>query len=131
MDRPSEPAAIYVRTAARDHERDALGEQETACRAHCAERGYSVDPARVYRDIGSGLSIDDRGGLSLLRDDVAATRVAVVVVLSPDRLSRDHADLTQLAEEAEAAGVRVEFVNSPEAQQYAGWSRRPIRQVAG
>src|SRR5215216_4536260 len=113
MHSANDPSAIYVLTATRDHERDTLAEQETTCRALCAERGYAVDPSRVYRDVGSGLSVDDRGGLGLLRDDIANSRVAVVVVLSPDRLSRDHADLTQLAEEAEAAGVRVEFVNSP------------------
>src|SRR5262245_39025974 len=103
MTAPSNQAAIYVRTAVRDHERDALAEQETACRALCAERGYTVDPSRVYRDIGSGLSIDDRAGLTLLRDDITSGRVAVIVALAPDRLSRDEAALADLAEEASAA----------------------------
>jgi DNA invertase Pin-like site-specific DNA recombinase len=121
MDRPTEHAAIYVRTAAHDHERDALGEQEAACRALCAERGYAVDASRVYRDVGSGLALDDRAGLSLLRDDIAAKRIAVAVALAPDRLSRDEAALAVLTQEAEASGVRVEYVNVPPALKFAGW----------
>src|SRR5262245_22550588 len=113
MEGTKERAAIYVRTATLDPARDALAEQEDACRALCAERGYAVDPSRVYRDVGSGLSLDDRGGLSLLRDDIAARRIAVVVALAPDRLSRDDASLASLAEQADAAGVRLEYVNVP------------------
>lgn len=133
MDRPNEPAAIYVRTATRDRERDALAEQEAVCRALCAERGYTVDPSRVYRDVGSGLSID-RAGLALVRDDVASGSVAVIVSASPDRLSRDHASLVQLADEIEAAGARLEFVAGVAAPGIAALlkaSRAPIRQVAG
>jgi DNA invertase Pin-like site-specific DNA recombinase len=123
-------AAIYVRTAARDHERDALAEQEAVCRALCAERGYAVDPSRVYRDVGSGLSIDDRGGLSLLREDISAKRVAVVVAVSPDRLSRDEAGLGILTDEAASVGVRVEYVNHPPALKNAGWATSPRARVS-
>ena len=123
MTGPTEQAAIYVRTAARDLERDALGEQEAVCRAHCAERGVrGRSDACVYRDVGSGLSLDDRGGLSLLRDEISAQRVAVVVAVSPDRLSRDETGLASLTDEAASSGVRVEYVNHPPALKHAGWS---------
>jgi DNA invertase Pin-like site-specific DNA recombinase len=121
MEGSQEHAAVYVRTATLDRARDALAEQEDACRALGAARGYALDPARVYRDVGAGLALDDRAGLSLLRDDIAHARIAVVVALSPDRLSRDAANLAVLTDEAEAAGVRLEYVNVPPALKFAGW----------
>jgi DNA invertase Pin-like site-specific DNA recombinase len=130
MEGTKEQAAIYVRTATTSRAVDALAEQEAVCRALCAERGYALDPSRVYRDVGSGLALDDRGGLALLRDDVAARRVAVVVAVSPDRLSRDEAALAVLTQEAEASGVRVEYVNVPPALKFAGWPSRPTLHLA-
>lgn len=86
--------------------------QEAAARAHCAAHGYTVAEAHVYRETGSGVTLEPRARprLAELRAAVRRRQVDVVVAYAIDRLSREPVHLAVLVFEAEDAGARVEFV---------------------
>jgi site-specific DNA recombinase len=97
-------AGIYLRVS-RDSQADdggSLESQESRCRALCEARGLTV--GRVYVDAGHSGGTTDRPALTDLRADVAAGRVAVVVVYAVDRLSRMQAHLHGLLAEFESHG---------------------------
>ena len=103
-------AALYCRVSSPGQkENGSLGEQETRCRAWCADHGYTVlEPA--YREVYSGEDID-RPLLEQLRDEVRAGRVDVIIADKVDRFSRaDPAITAYIMVEAEQYGAKVEFV---------------------
>ena len=103
-------AAIYVRVSStrQEVEGTSLGTQEAACRAHAAERGYTV--GAVYRETHTGADLFERPRLSELRETVRRGETGVVVAYALDRLTRDQAHLGFLLSECDHAGAMIELV---------------------
>lgn len=103
--------AVYLRVSTEDQARHgfSLAEQQAACEARAREMGASE--VRVYADDGVTGDVLERPGLSALREAVRSGAVDVVLVRDADRLSRRLAHQLLLAEEFEAAGVRLEFLD--------------------
>ena len=105
-------AAIYCRVSSGGQERDgtSLETQEAACRQYAADHGYIVEDRHVYREVHSGAELHERKHLSALRQAVSRGELSGVICHAVDRLSRNQAHLYIVAEDIEAAGVRLEFV---------------------
>ena len=107
-------AAIYARVSSdRQRERGTIASQTAAVREYARERGYVVPPEWVFEDDGRRGARLDRPGLEAVRDLAATGRIEVLLVLTPDRLSRKHAYQVLLLEEFAQSGVECEFVQSP------------------
>ncbi|RIK39748.1 MAG: hypothetical protein DCC58_14825 [Chloroflexi bacterium] len=108
-------AAIYVRVSTKGQEDDgtSLQTQEAACLRFAAERGYSVAPEHVYREVFTGVELWDRPQLTALRDAVRRHEIDAVVAYAIDRLSRDPVHLGVVLSEADHKGVAVQFVTEP------------------
>lgn len=106
-------AAIYIRCSVERsaEETSTLESQERACRALCEARGLEV--AGVLVDRGHSGGTLDRPALTELRAQVAAGKVAVVVVYALDRLSRSQAHTLALLEEFEQAGAGLAAASQP------------------
>jgi site-specific DNA recombinase len=107
-------AGIYVRVSKDSQIQDdggSLESQEARCRALCEARGWSV--GRVYVDGGQSGGTVERPALAELRADVAAGRIAVVVVYAVDRLSRMQADTLALLREFEEVGTGFTAASQP------------------
>ena len=120
-------AALYIRVSTDGQvEKFGLASQETALRRRAQERGYLIVPDgtdEVFRDDGYSGGDLQRPALARLRDAVHASQVDVALCYDPDRLSRSLSDLLLVADEVEAAGVRLEFVTqdtdqSPEGRMF-------------
>ncbi|MEW6048610.1 MAG: recombinase family protein [Bacillota bacterium] len=101
-----ERAAIYCRISTdEDLQKYSLGGQERELRDLAARRGLEI--AGVYIDQTSGAKAS-RPGLDRLRDDMAAGKFSIILVVDQDRLSRlDPVDWELLKREIRQAGVRV------------------------
>jgi site-specific DNA recombinase len=77
------------------------------------QQGWSVLPAPEFLDDGVSGARLDRPALDRLRDWVQRGAVAAVVVLSPDRLARNHAHHWLLVEEFEKWHTRWIFLQHP------------------
>ena len=107
-------AAIYARVSSdRQKEEQTIASQTSALRAYAAEHGYLVPDGWVFEDEGWSGATLVRPGLERLRDLAAPGQVDVVLVYSPDRLSRKYAYQVLLLEEFARAGVEVVFVQAP------------------
>jgi len=103
-------AAAYVRLSSwrgDDDPSTSPERQREACRAYCDARGWALDDALIFEDLNvsggeSGKRLD-RPALKKARQQFAY--VDKLVFLKIDRLARSVSDFSQLAEEAEAAGV--------------------------
>lgn len=107
-------AAIYCRVSTENQEREgtSLESQREACLNKAKELGYEVGPARILKEVYSGLEIE-RPLLTELREWVRNKEIDAVVVYSTDRLSRDPLHLLLLADECDKAGVYLCFVTEP------------------
>src|SRR4051794_15765069 len=76
-------------------------------------REHEISEEHVFRDEGYSGSRLDRPGLDALRDAVRDGAVAIVAVLTPDRLARKYAYQVLLLEEFRRAGVEVAFLQHP------------------
>jgi site-specific DNA recombinase len=108
-------AAIYTRvsTTAQGEDGSSLATQEAACRAYAAERGYTVLPSDVYREVHTGTELWERPSLAELRDAIRRRAVDVVIAFAIDRLSRDPVHLGVILSEADHKGVTIAFVSEP------------------
>ena len=110
------PVAIYARVSSeRQKEQETIASQTAALLEQAAAQNWMVPPEWRFLDEGySGASLI-RPGLDSLRDGVAAGLIDTVVILSPDRLSRNYAYQYLLSEELVRNGAELVFVNSPPA----------------
>ncbi|NPV70752.1 MAG: recombinase family protein [Firmicutes bacterium] len=104
-------AAVYVRVSSDEQARH--GYSLAAQYESCAARALALGAASVVRYADEGVSgaVISRPGLDSLRDAARSGLVDLVVVMDPDRLSRDLAHQLLITEDLEKAGVRLEFVN--------------------
>jgi site-specific DNA recombinase len=110
----NKPAAIYARVSSdRQKENHTIASQTAALLAHASANGYAVPPEWVFEDEGYSGAVLARPGLEALRDLAAEGQIGVVLVYSPDRLSRKYAYQVLLAEELARCGVELIYLKSP------------------
>ncbi len=109
-------AAIYSRVSS-DYQREAqtIESQIESLLAYAQEQGYTVVENYIFKDEGYSGSVLVRPGLEKLRDLAAEGQIEIVLVYSPDRLSRKYAYQVVLTEEFARHGVEVIFLKSPRA----------------
>lgn len=101
-------ALIYARVSTEDQlEKYGMPAQLSACRDFAKGQGFDV--IKEITDDGISGAILDRPGLDRLRELVDGGAVDVVVMLDPDRLSRDMVHLVHLKRELDKR-CRMEFV---------------------
>src|SRR6201985_1428411 len=107
-------AAIYARVSSEQQkEENTIASQTAALIDFAREQGYSVPDDWVIEDEGfSGASLL-RPGLERLRDLAAEGHIQVVLIHSPDRLSRKYAYQVLLTEEFARHGVETIFLKAP------------------
>lgn len=105
--------AIYVRVSTEDQalRGSSLRDQEERCRQRAEERGYGPSDVRIAAD--EGFSGDDfrRPGLTRLREWIRGRAVERVIILDPDRFSRNLSQQLLVTDEIVRAGIELEFIN--------------------
>lgn len=108
------PAAIYTRVSSdRQKENHTISSQLAALVEYADSHGYMVPPEWRFQDEGYSGATLLRPGLEAVRDLAAAGHIEVVLVHSPDRLSRKYAYQVLLAEEFSRDGVELVFLKAP------------------
>jgi site-specific DNA recombinase len=102
--------AIYCRVSTEDQAKKgySLDDQITACKAFLLREGKR--DIVEYVDRGYSGEFIDRPALTNLRDDIAAGRIASVVVYDPDRLARKLSIQLLVAEEIEKSNASLHFI---------------------
>lgn len=109
-------AAIYARVSSeKQKDENTIVSQIEALTEFAQQEGYTVPPEWIFRDEGYSGSLLVRPGLEKLRDLAAEGHTEVILVYSPDRLSRKYAYQVLLIEEFARHGVEVVFIKSPRA----------------
>ena len=109
--------AIYARvSSSKQREEKTIDSQISALKTYVEQQGYTILPEYIFKDEGYSGSVLVRPGLEHLRDLAAEGQIEVILVYSPDRLSRKYAYQVLLLEEFGRAGVDVEFLTSPTAK---------------
>jgi site-specific DNA recombinase len=110
-------AAIYARVSSdRQREEQTIASQTSALRAYAAAHEYLVPEGYVFEDEGWSGATLVRPGLERLRDLAAQGHIELVLVHSPDRLSRKYAYQVLLLEEFARQGVDLVFIQGPRAE---------------
>ncbi len=108
------PTAIYTRVSSdRQKENHTISSQLAALVEYADSHGYMVPPEWRFQDEGYSGATLLRPGLEAVRDLAAAGHIEVVLVHSPDRLSRKYAYQVLLAEEFSRHGVELVFLKAP------------------
>jgi site-specific DNA recombinase len=109
--------AIYARVSSiKQREEKTIDSQIAALKKYAEEQGAAIPPEYIFKDEGYSGSVLVRPGLEHLRDLAAEGQIEVILIYSPDRLSRKYAYQVLLLEEFGRAGVEVVFLKSPKAK---------------
>lgn len=102
--------AIYARFSS-DLQRDqSIDDQFHLCREHAKRQGWEI--VEEYSDRArSGANLIGRPGVLRLLGDAAAGKFEIILAESPDRLSRDLADLATIRKTLAHQGVAIHSVN--------------------
>ena len=104
--------ALYARVSSEAQEaRGTIGSQIEALRERAATEEHEV--VKECLDDGHSGARLDRPGLDTLRDSAVSGAFEAVLVLSPDRLSRNFAYQMVVIDELGRHGVEVHFLDSP------------------
>jgi site-specific DNA recombinase len=108
-------AAIYARVSSeQQREAHTIGSQTTALIELAKTLDLEVPTAWIFEDDGYSGATLERPGLERVRDLAAEGQIQVVLVYSPDRLSRKYAYQILLIEELTRQGVETRFLNAPQ-----------------
>ena len=103
--------AIYARVSSeRQKEEKTIESQTFSLKEFAQAQNYVVPESWVFEDEGYSGATLARPGLERLRDLVSEGQVEIVLVHSPDRLSRRYAYQVLLLEEFSRQGVEVRFL---------------------
>ena len=107
-------AAIYARVSSeQQREENTIASQTASLIEYASNHDLEVPAEWVFEDEGfSGANLE-RPGLERVRDLAAEGQIQVVLVYSPDRLSRKYAYQILLMEEFARQGVETVFVKAP------------------
>jgi site-specific DNA recombinase len=100
----------------RQVEEGTIASQLASLHTYGEAHGYAIDADLIFIDEGFSGATLARPGLDALRDQAVAGALDHILVLSPDRLARNHAHQLVLIEECKRLGVEMVFVNRPIAQ---------------
>src|SRR6201988_4916946 len=107
-------AAIYARVSSeQQREEHTIASQTEALIEFAKTHELEVPKEWVFEDEGYSGATLERPGLERVRDLAAEGQIQVVLVYSPDRLSRKYAYQILLTEELGRQGVETLFVNAP------------------
>ena len=107
-------AAIYTRVSSnQQREAHTIASQTAALVEWATTLHLEVPRGWVFEDDGYSGATLERPGLERVRDLAAAGDIQVVLVHSPDRLSRKYAYQVLLIEEFGRHGVETRFLNGP------------------
>jgi site-specific DNA recombinase len=107
-------AAIYARVSSeQQREAHTIASQTAALIEWARTLDVEVPKAWVFEDDGYSGATLDRPGLERVRDLAAEGQIQLVLVYSPDRLSRKYAYQILLIEELARHGVETRFLNAP------------------
>ena len=110
-------AAIYARVSSeRQKEERTIASQTATLKQEAKTLGYTVPKEWVFEDEGYSGMVLMCPGLDRVRDLAAEGQIAVLLVYSPDRLSRKYAYQVLLIEELARHGVEVRFIHGPQAE---------------
>lgn len=115
--------AIYVRvsTGMQAAEGHSLNHQIELCKSKAEEMNIACDSIKIFREEGFSGEDIDRPAMNELRQAVSSRLIERVIIIHPDRLSRDLTDKLFLCREFESRDVHLLFVdteyqNTPEGQ---------------
>ena len=107
-------AAIYTRVSSnQQREAHTIASQTAALVEWATKLELEVPQQWIFEDEGYSGATLERPGLEQVRDLAAAGDIQVVLVHSPDRLSRKYAYQVLLTEEFGRHGVETRFLNGP------------------
>ena len=107
-------AAIYTRVSSeRQREAHTIASQTAALVEWATTLDLEVPGDWIFEDDGYSGATLERPGLERVRDLAAGGDIEVVLVHSPDRLSRKYAYQVLLIEELGRNGVETRFLNAP------------------
>ena len=113
----SKTIALYARVSDNSRVEDStIASQLASLYAYVEEQGYELEADLIFTDDGFSGATLARPGLDTLRDHAMMGTIDQIVVLTPDRLARNHAHQLVLIEEFKRLGVDVIFINRPIAQ---------------
>src|SRR5262249_43762427 len=108
-------AAIYARVSSeQQREAHTIASQTAALIEVARTLDVEVPKAWIFEDDGYSGATLERPGLERVRDLAADGQIQVVLVYSPDRLSRKYAYQILLIEELARHGVETRFLNAPQ-----------------
>ena len=108
------PAVIYARVSSdKQKEEHTIASQTEALRGFARQQGFSVPDEWVIEDEGYSGATLARPGLERVRDLAAEGQIDVVLVYSPDRLSRKYAYQVLIIEEFARHNVETVFIKAP------------------
>jgi site-specific DNA recombinase len=108
-------AAIYARVSSeQQREEKTIASQTASLIAFANDHDLEVPAEWVFEDEGYSGATLERPGLERVRDLAAEGQIQVVLVYSPDRLSRKYAYQILLLEEFARQGVETLFVKAPQ-----------------
>lgn len=99
-------AILYLRQSVAREDSISLELQETACRRHCEQRGYTV--TAVEADPGISGRTFNRPAVKRVMEAVESRQADVVVLWRWSRLSRSRKDWAVAADRVDVAGGRIE-----------------------
>jgi len=109
-------AALYARVSTKRQEKEGtIASQIDVLRQYALANNYEIAEAFICKDEGYSGSVLARPALDRLRDGAQANAFDIVLVLSPDRLSRKYAYLILILQEFERFGTKVVFYDQPPA----------------
>jgi site-specific DNA recombinase len=115
-------AAIYARVSTEDQGKGFSIPTQIEGYQKLAEReGYIVPESHILVDEGISGTTMDRPGLRKLRELVNTQAITAVIVIDPDRLSRNLGHQLLLAEDFERTSVELLIVSHPMEQGPEGW----------
>ncbi|HEV8399186.1 MAG TPA: recombinase family protein, partial [Gemmatimonadales bacterium] len=108
-------AAIYARVSSeQQREAHTIASQTAALIELARTLDLDVPKAWIFEDEGYSGATLERPGLERVRDLAAEGHIQVVLVYSPDRLSRKYAYQILIIEELARHGVETRFLNAPQ-----------------
>src|SRR6266567_834626 len=108
-------AAIYARVSSeQQREENTIASQTASLIEFAKSHDLEVPEGWVFEDKGYSGATLERPGLERVRDLAAEGQIQVILVYSPDRLSRKYAYQILLIEELARHGVETRFLNTPQ-----------------
>ena len=108
-------AALYARVSTpRQADAGTIDQQVARLKEYVAEQGWVLDPEHIYRDDGySGAKLAARAW-TLCETGPPSNEFDVVVILTPDRLTRNFVHQMVVMEELQRRQIAVQFVDRPD-----------------